>query len=678
MISAHRLLPVIALLTAICAGPALAEQWLHYGGDPGGQKYSPLKQIDTGNVGQLEVAWQYSSGELTRRPELQSKWAKVQVNPILLPASAGGHLMICTPFGRVIALDPATGAERWTHEPAVRVGGYATPEDPEGLKSPGFTNCRGVAWWADRNAPPAAACGQRVYVATHDLRLIALDARTGKACTDFGNGGTVALEATVLAAHPPAAIGEVKFSGPPLVINDVVVLGTSVRDFHRANAPNGSVRAFDARSGAARWSFDPIPRSPDDPAYAGWSEVAARDTGAGNVWGLMSADPERDLLFMPTSSPSPDFYGGTRPGDNRYADSIVALRGSTGQVVWHFQTVHHDIWDYDNAAQPTLIELAKDGKPFPAVIQATKTGMLYIFHRETGEPFFPIEERPVPQGGVPGEVLSPTQPFPVKPPPLVPHEFRAEDFWGMTPWERNACVKAYGNKRYGKIFTPPTAEGTIVVPSTAGGVNWGGVAVDPQSKLLVTNVLRLAHFAQLQPAADDAEVRKSMQENMMGAPTRIFGTPYAIKQSALLSPLNQVPCTAPPYAELVAVDLQQGEILWRSTLGVWDHTLPPPMAAPYSLPLPLKWGTPTFGGPMLTAGGLVFIGATGDDRLRAFDSRNGKELWSATLPTGAFAIPMSYEIGGRQFVVVASGGHAFVYQKAGDQITAFALPKTRR
>ncbi|MCL4791081.1 MAG: pyrroloquinoline quinone-dependent dehydrogenase [Gammaproteobacteria bacterium] len=677
MVSVRRILPLVTLLATTWPVAGQAEQWLYYGGDAGGQKYSPLNQINAANVGQLEVAWQYSTGELARRPELQSKWAKVQVNPILLPAAAGGHLMICTPFGRVIALDPATGTERWVHEPDTRVGGYGTPADPEGRKSPGFTNCRGVAYWAERSETPPAICSQRVFVATHDLRLIALDAPSGKPCPGFGEGGTVALEAGVLAAHPPAAIGEVKFSGPPLVINDVVVLGTSVRDFHRANAPNGAVRAFDARSGAPRWRFDPIPRSAADPAYAGWSEAAARDTGAGNVWGLMSADAERDLVFMPTSSPSPDFYGGTRPGDNRYASSIVALRGTTGEVAWHFQTVHHDVWDYDNAAQPTLVDLSKDGKPFPAVIQATKTGMLYIFNRDTGEPFFPIEERPVPQGGVPGEALSPTQPFPVKPPPLVPHEFRAEDFWGMTPWERNACVKAYGNKRYGKIFTPPSLEGTIVVPSTAGGVNWGGVTVDPDSKVLVTNVLRLAHYAQLLPATDDNEVHKSMQENMMGAPAQMLGTPYAIKQSALLSPLNQMPCTAPPYAELVAVDLQQGEILWRGTLGVWDHTLPPPMAAPYSLPLPLKWGTPTFGGPMLTAGGLVFIGATGDDRLRAFDIRNGRELWSATLPTGAFAVPMSYEIGGRQFVVVASGGHAFVYQKAGDQITAFALPAAR-
>lgn len=666
-----------ALLFVALAAPGHAQQWQHYGGDAGGQKFSPLEQINSTNVGKLEVAWQYRTGELERHPALHTAVYKVQVNPILLPAAAGGHLMICTPFGRVVALDPARGTERWVFDPKARIGGYATPEDPEGVGSPGFANCRGVSFWEDRTAPRGVVCRYRIFLATHDLQLVALDAPSGRLCANFGTAGRVAIEPTVLNAQPPAVKGEVKFSGPPTVINDVVALGTSVRDFNRANAPNGSVRAYDARTGAPRWTFDPVPRSASDPAYLGWTPAAAENTGAGNVWGVMSADEGRDLLFLPTSGPSPDFYGGTRPGDNHYANSIVALRGSTGEVVWHFQTVHHDVWDYDNAAQPTLVDLARDGRPFPAVIQATKTGMLYIFNRETGEPFFPIEERPVPLGGVPGEALSPTQPFPVKPPPLVPQEFTAADLWGMTPWERNACQKAYGGFRYGGIFTPPSFEGTIMWPSSAGGVNWGGVAVDPRSRILVTNVIRLGHYAQIVPAAKADGVRRSMQENMLGAPVRLLGTPYAVKQAALLSPANQMPCTAPPYAELVAVDLQAGAIVWHSTLGVWDHSLPPPMASPFSLPLPLRWGTPTFGGPMLTAGGLAFIGATGDDRFRAFDIATGRELWQATLPTGAFALPMSYAVGGRQFVVIASGGHAFVYQKPGDQITAFALPTGR-
>jgi quinoprotein glucose dehydrogenase len=435
------------------------------------------------------------------------------------------------------------------------------------------------------------------------------------------------------------------------------------------------VRAFDARTGAPRWTFDPVPRSAADPAFSAWTPEAAQATGAGNVWGPMSADAARDLVFLPTSGPSPDYYGGTRPGDNRYADSIVALRGATGEVAWHFQTVHHDVWDYDNSAQPTQVELTRKGQPFPAVVQATKTGMLYIFHRDTGEPYFPIEERPVPQGGVPGEQLSPTQPFPVKPPPLVPHEFRDEDFWGITPWERSRCVEYYRDARRGPIFTPPSLEGTIIVPSTAGGVNWGGVAVDPRSNILVTNVLRMAHYAQLIPIGKAELATGSIEENMMGAPAALLGTPYALKQMALLAPPASM-CTAPPFAELVAVDLEKGEILWRSTLGTWERSLPPPMAgAPFSLPLPLKWGTPTFAGPMLTAGGLVFIGATGDDTFRAFDARDGRELWASRLPTSAFAVPMSYELNGRQYVVIAAGGHAFVYPKAGDLVRAYALPR---
>lgn len=657
-----------ALLTAmLLAGPAAPRaegRWSHYGADAGATQYSPLAQITTRNVRELEIAWEYRTGELGRRQPLQGATAKVQVNPVLLPAAAGGHLVLCTPFGRVIALDPARGTERWVFEPAARIGGYATAEDPEGLAKPAFANCRGVAYWADPEAPAAARCAHRLFLATHDLKLLALDARSGDLCPGFGRGGRVDVEPDVLAAHPPAAIGEVKFPGPPTVINGVVAVGTSVRDFHRYNAPNGAVRAFDARTGDPRWVFDPLVRD-SEPPHA---------TGGGNVWGVMSADEERDLLFLPTSGPSPDFYGGTRPGDNRYADSIVALRGRTGEVVWHFQTIHHDVWDYDNAAQPTLIELSRDGQPFPAVIQATKTGMVYIFHRETGEPFFPIEERAVPTDGVPGERLSPTQPFPVKPPPLVPHDFSDADFWGITPWERDACRQQYASARKGPIFTPPSLEGTIIVPSSAGGVNWGGVAVDPQRKLLVTNVIRFAHFAQLIPMAEAGKLTQNIRENMLGAAQPLLGTPYALKQGPLTSATNMLPCIAPPYAELVGVDLARGEIAWRSTLGVWDHSLPPPMAAPYSLPLPLKWGTVSFGGPIITGGGLVFIGATGDDRFRAFALSTGQELWSAALPTGAFAMPMTYLHDGRQFVVVAAGGHAFVYQKPGELIRAWALP----
>ena len=650
----------------MCFGTAAyADSWPTYG-NTGGTKYSPLDQITPANVGDLEIAWQFRTGELERRSTLANEWAKVQVNPILLPDDAGGHLVICTPFSRVIALDPASGVERWAHEPHMRISGYASRKDPDGTNTPAFANCRGVAFWQSAELEERSEhCSSRVFVATGDLRLIALDARDGKVCPEFGRNGTLHLEFSILNAKPPAQVGEVKFVSPPVIVNSVIAVGSSVRDNHRYNAPNGSVRAFDVITGEPVWQFDPIPRSAEDPVYEEWESGAAANTGGGNVWGLMTADAERDLIFMPTSSPSPDFFGGSRPGDNRYADSIVAIRGATGEVVWHFQTIHHDVWDYDNAAQPTLVMLRKNGKPFPAVVQATKTGMLYIFHRDTGEAFFPIEERPVPTNGVDGEVLSPTQPFPVAPPPLVPQEFTKDDIWGMTVFDRLGCRNKYRNARFGGIFTPPSLEGTVIVPSTAGGVNWGGGGMDESSGLFVVNVLNMGHFVKLLPIESLPPDTEGAPENTMGQATPIAGTPYAMEQGPLISPMF-TPCTPPPWGQLVAVDLQQGTIKWRVPLGVLDRMMP--------LPLPLRWGAPLFGGPLVTGGGLTFIGATADERFRAFATATGEELWSVELPTGSFALPMSYAKDGKQFVVIASGAHPFIYQKPGDYITAFALP----
>jgi len=661
-----RLTAAVATMLAAPFGSAMA-QWSHYAGDSGGRQYSNLKQIDATNVDRLEIAWQYRTGELQRRTPFANATAKVQVNPILLPESAGGHLVLCSPFNRVIALDPVRGIERWAYDPEVRIGGYATRDDPEGRQSPAFANCRGVAYWEDEEAEPGAPCQHRVLMATNDLRLMAVDTMTGLPCPAFGDGGIVNVEPEILNDTPPAAVGEVRFSNPPTIVNGIAIVGSGVRDNHRYNAPSGAVRAFDARTGKPRWRFDPVPRDPNEPEHQGWPDDSASYTGGANVWGMMSADEARDLVFLPTSGPSPDFFGGTRPGDNRYADSIVALRASTGEVVWSFQTLHHDVWDYDNAAQPTLVDLEKDGRPFPAVIQATKTGMLFIFHRATGEPYFPIEEREVPQDGVPGETLSPTQPFPIKPPPLVPQDFGPDDFWGISFIDKGACRNKYAGARTGPIFTPPSLEGTIVVPSTAGGINWGGVAVDPNNRILITKVLRMGHFVQLIPLDKLQDAPESSAENMMGTAAPLLGTPYALKQGPFVSPMF-TPCSPPPWAAVVAVDLVAGDILWQSPLGTLDTLMP--------VPIPLKWGTAAFGGPIVTAGGLVFVGATQDDRFRAFDIYTGEELWSAKLPTGAFAIPMTYEVDGRQFVVIASGGHPFIYQFPGDYLTAFALPTT--
>ncbi|ARN76456.1 pyrroloquinoline quinone-dependent dehydrogenase [Oceanicoccus sagamiensis] len=638
-----------------------ASGWDTWGADKAGSRYSNLQQINRETIDRLQPVWQYQTGAVASHSQIENENAGFQVNPILLPKEAGQHLVTCTPFNRIVAIDPVNGAERWTFDPQTVIHGYGNKNDPRGKKSVPYSKCRGVSFWQDKESKDKQAhCSQRIISGTNDLKIIAIDAISGKVCEDFGVQGVVNAEPLAMAKQP-AWPGEVKFYQPPAIINDTLVIGTSVRDNHRVNAPSGAIRAFSVRSGELLWQFDPIPRDPNDPEYQNWDPKAATETGGANTWGGISVDEQRDLVFLPTSGPSVDFYGGNRPGDNRYSDSIVALRGSTGEVVWHFQLIHHDVWDYDVGAQPVLVELSKEGEPFPAVIQATKTGMIYIFHRETGTPYFPIEERAVPQDGVPGELLSPTQPFPTAPPPLVPHGSSKDDFWAPL---KGKCEEKYGSARFGPIFTPPSLEGTIVEPSTAGGINWGSVAIDKTNKILVTNVNRAQHFVQLIPNEKISSKADDSGEFKVGEPRPLHGTPYHLKQGPVMSPYY-APCTEPPWAELVAVDIEQGKILWQSPLGTLDKLAP--------VPIPLKWGTPTFGGPMVTAGGLVFIGATADNRIRAFDLSTGEEVWEFELATGAFTLPMSYEINGVQYIVVAAGGHPFIYRRPGDFITAFAL-----
>lgn len=666
MINRTRL--VTSVILSCLVQSVSADQWPVWGGDQGGSRYSSLTQITADNVDDLELAWQIKTGHLEGRDENAANNAGFQVNPILLPIEAGEHLVLCTPFNDVLALNPVNGEQRWKYSPNYNLHGYGSAADPTGKDENPYYKCRGVAYWQDDQVEDGKFCKHRIVTATNELELIALDAATGKLCPDFGEGGIVNLQEQYLAKQP-AFIGEVRFYNPPVVINDRLVLGTSVRDNHRWNAPSGAIRSFDARTGAFLWEFDPIPRDAADPEYKNWTADAAENTGGANAWGMMSADLERDIIFVPTSGPSPDFYGGTRPGDNRYSDSIVALNGETGEVIWHYQLIHHDVWDYDVGAQPVLVDLEKEGKPFPAVVQATKTGMIYIFHRETGEPFFAIEERPVPQGGVVGEVLSPTQPFPVKPPPLVKHGSSLEDLWGPVGFIQDKCVEKYKDAKFGPIFTPPSEQGTIVVPATAGGINWGSVAIDKQTNVLVTNVIDLAHYVKLIPN-EKVKPKDAVEgdESIMSKAVPLHGTPYHLEQGPVMSPMY-TPCSEPPFAKLVAVDLEKGSIKWEVALGTLDKLAP--------IPIPIKWGTPTFGGPIVTAGGVVFIGATADNRIRAFDINTGEELWKEELPTGAFAHPMTYTIDEEQYVVIASGGHPFVFRFPGDTVTAFKLPKNR-
>jgi len=621
--------------------------WAYYGGTQDGIRYSSLDQITVRNVRDLEVAWVYHSGELERRgPELIAN-SSTQDTPTLV----AGSLLICTPFNRLIALDPVTGKERWVLDANIDLS----------HKLPFHYNCRGVTGWENPAAGPDSACRHTVFMGTNDERLLAVDARTGKRCLGFGNKG----EVRVAQSRPLQFAGERKLTSAPVVVNGVVAVGSFVMDNLRSDAPLGTVFAFDAATGEALWSFDPIPRNPGDPAYRTWQNDSSMNAGAANVWSTMVADPERDLIFAPVGSASPDFWGGERKGDDLYSSSIVALDAKTGKVVWHFQHVHHDIWDYDTPSPPMLIDITRNGEKVPAVVQNTKQGFSFVLHRETGEPIFGVEERPVPQNALSGEWLSPTQPFPIAPPPLVPTQLTPDDAWGFTYFDRRACRKKIETLSSEGIFTPPaTAPGSIIYPGTAGGMNWGGPAFDPRRKWMIVNTTNVPQIVTLVPR-EQIEGIVGINLTKGNDVAAALGTPYGVRRDWLLSPLG-APCVRPPWGELVAVDMERGSIEWRVPLGSIEKMLP----------LPIEWnlGTPNIGGPIVTAGGLIFIGATMDGYLRAFDVENGEELWKDEQPGGTQTTPMTYEAGGRQYVVMVSGHHLWFGSPSSDAVVAYSLP----
>jgi len=616
-----------------------AGDWPVYGRDPGGARFSPLTQITRANVAQLQVAWTYHAGMLDMTG-MRHRPPQLEVTPLVVD----GLMYLSTPLGMIVALDPATGVERWHYNAGV---------DPH--RGYGDFASRGVAFWSGTGGE---ACARRVFATTIDSRLLALDAATGKPCAGFGTAGAVDLRVGLRVA--PSEFQTYEVTSPPVVVGDLVITGSAVADNSSPAPASGEVRAFDARTGALKWTFDPVPQDSTDPAFRTWQDGSARRTGAANVWSIMVADPERDVVFLPTSSPAPDYFGGLRLGENRYANSIVALRASTGRVLWHFQTVHHDLWDYDNASPPALATVTLNGARIPAVIQTTKSGMMFVLDRVTGKPLFPVEERAVPASSVPGETASPTQPFTAVTPPLVPLRYTADSAWGPTPEAQAACRAILGALRNDGPFTPPSLQGTLSVPSNIGGAHWGGVAIDEGRGLAVVPVNRVATMVQLFPAEGfngDSIRRVDAGRGITDFEyTRMRGTPYVMRRRIILGPAG-LPCTPPPWGALVAVNLATGGIAWTAPLGAMG-----------GVP-----GSPNLGGPIATAAGLVFIGATLDRQLHAFDIETGKELWNATLPAGARATPMTYEAGGRQFVVIAAGGGGPF--GAGDAIVAFALPR---
>ncbi|MBI3650772.1 MAG: pyrroloquinoline quinone-dependent dehydrogenase [Acidobacteria bacterium] len=622
------------------------DEWSAYGRDAGGTRYSPLVQINRANVKQLQVAWEYHTGAMEIKEGSSSK-AAFEATPILVD----GTLYLSTPFSRVIALDPTTGKERWTYDPKVNLS----------LDYSEVTS-RGVSTWVDKRLKANAPKRRRIILATLDARLIALDATTGKPCKDFGTDGEVDLTKDVRLTDR----GDYQVTSPPAIIGDLLVVGSSMGDNRGVELERGVVRAYNVRTGKLHWSWDPIPTDAKDPAYQTWKGESAKRTGAANAWSIISADAERDLVFVPTSSPSPDFYGGERQGDNRYANSVVAIRASTGKVVWHYQVVHHDLWDYDVAAQPMLITLKRKGRNLPAVVVATKMGHLFVLHRETGKPLFPIEERSVPKSLIPGEESSPTQPFPVLPPPIAPNKLSPDEAWGLTDKDRDWCRERIQSLRSEGIFTPPSFAGTIMFPGNIGGTNWGGMAWDAKRNLLITATNRLAIVVKLIPRDEYNRMRQAGETNRFkGEFGRQTGTPFAMYREPLRSP-SGAPCNPPPWGALTAVDLATGNIKWEVPLG----SIPQLSMFPKSV----EWGSINLGGSIVTAGGLVFIAATMDTYFRAFDVETGKELWKAQLPASAQATPMTFSKNGKQYVVICAGGHGKLGTKMGDSVIAFALP----
>jgi quinoprotein glucose dehydrogenase len=618
---------IVAVGLAMAAPCAAAEPgWPAYGGDQGGQRHSSATQITPANVTDLRQAWSYSTGAMTRHKAAISKSA-FENTPILNE----GKLFVCSAFQEVSAIDPGTGREIWRFDPHL-------PDDGA-LNYPNSFNCRGVAYWKGSDGRG------RIYLAANNRRLYALDAASGKPIESFGNHGAAVITDSKLRRK-----GEMQFSSAAVVSRGVVVVGSSVDDNQMVDEARGTVRAFDAMTGAAKWSFDPV-------------QGQNMRAGAANVWAPISADDARGLVYLPTSNPSPDFWGGYRTGDDKYTSAVVALKIESGEVAWSFQTVHHNVWDYDVASQPTLGTVTYKGQTAPALLQPTKQGLLFTLNRETGKPLIPVEERKVPQGAAPGDQLSPTQPFPIAPRPLSPNRIAAEDAFGFTFWDRGKCRDLIKAARSEGFYTPPSTQGSILYPFTGGGTNWGGLSFDQKRNVVFVNTSSVMHEVTLIPAGEIDAVRKAHPHEEI---SRNRGAPFGMWRRTLLSPFG-LPCNPPPWGQLHAVDMASGKVLWSVPLGTTEDQ------APFSQYVLGKTGMPALGGPISTDSGLIFIGAAMDNYLRAFDARTGAELWKGRLPAGGQATPMTYVWRGKQYVVIAAGGHEKLGTKHGDQVIAFAL-----
>jgi quinoprotein glucose dehydrogenase len=619
-ISLRRL--TLAFIGFIVLAASPGDEWLFYGHDSGGQRYSPLAVINRGNVASLQVAWTYRTGD-GYQPE-HGRSTAFEATPLYVD----GTLYLATPLGRVLALDPLTGKPIWSFDAKV-------PRD----KGYGDFASRGVSIWR------SSAGKLRIFVATIDARLLAIDAVTGKPVAGFGDNGEVNLRNGLRIA--PRGFADYEETSPPAIVGNTVIVGSGIADNAATDQASGEVRGYDAVTGKLKWTWDPLPQLPH--------------TGAANAWSVIVADPGRNLVFVPTGSASPDYYGGERLGDNLYANSLVALNASAGQRVWHFQTVHHDLWDYDVASPPTLFDVRRNGRDVAAVGVGSKSGNYFVLDRATGKPIFGVEERTASQSDVPGEKTSATQPFPVSPKGLAPQGPVAP--WGATEGDRAFCTAEIGKLRNEGVFTPPSLGGSYILPGNIGGMAWGGAAYDPSHRMLLIPTNNLGAEVRLIPRADFDRERETEGRNVNGdwefAEQR--GTPYGMARRLLRAP-SGLPCNAPPWGILNGVDADTGEVKWTTPTGSFKPGVAPP-------------GSPALGGAIVTAGGLVFMAGTLDPAIYAYDVETGKQLWRGELPTSARATPMTYRgKDGRQYLVISAGGHGIPEMAPlGDYLVAFTL-----
>ena len=628
----------MAALVVSSAAAVADGDWPNFGNDTGGSQYSPLGQLTPDNVAGLEVAWTHRSGDVKQNPGGTSFQA--------VPIHANGMLYFCTPFNRVFALDPATGDEIWVFDPHAPDPDTDEPlVDGERLSG----TCRGVAYWQASEPEAGLACQKRVFKGDRGGNLWAIDADTGRSCTDFGadtgHPGYVSNADYELHGEGFAAM-----PSPGVVVRDVIVTGQASNDGVQ-NASDGFVRGWDVRTGEMKWEFDPIPQSRRD------------QSGAANVWSTLSADPERNLVFLPTTSPSTDYYGGGRRFPIPYSDAIMALDAETGGVAWHFQTVRHDLFDYDLVGHPLLVTMEKDGEQHDVAILQTKMGWLFVFDRETGEPLWPLEEYPAPDTNIPEDEAAPTQPVPTLPVAFAGQKIERDDLFGVTPFDKAWCQSEFDDMRYEGLYTPPDLREALLFPSALGGGNWGGAAFHADSNTLIIKAENLASRLKLEPKGDRPD-DKVARVDYLTRPLK--DTPYAAVGEIFMSPLG-IPCTPTPWGTLAAIDMSTGQMKWQIPLGQVKRF-------GITVPASFGWGSPNIGGPIVTAGGLIFVAATMDDKIRAIDIQSGAELWQAGLPHQGSAVPVTYMANGKQYVVIAAGGTSRVTDNLGDAVVAFALP----